>query len=373
MICPNCGKEYNEKMTCCISCGADLVPIDTETEGTELTDLPQETETEPLVRPECFEEKQFPETVEYTRSFEKEEIVVPLKHSSKATAVSGAVKFTGSLITALIMFMLIILSVLASMFRMITDENKISEFADTLDVMALPVERLTDNGATVQDAVYAMSLGTGLTRDDIRTIYEESTAKDFLAAQLAAYAEYIRSGKVPEKLTSEKLQKLFTENIPLIDNAMGYPLNEHDIALACSEIERAEPLLTILSHENMEQTIGEDIFVAMRLFGSLPAIVVTAALAASMLIVFRAINKKSTSTLSWGGGTILAGGTVVLAVTFLFSLQLPYSDTDRLVRSIVKCTCDVISPEMYRIGGTLAVVGIVMLVWAESLRRNVKS
>ena len=282
-------------------------------------------------------------------------------------------KFTGSLITALIMFMLIILSVLASMFRMITDENKISEFADTLDVMALPVERLTDNGATVQDAVYAMSLGTGLTRDDIRTIYEESTAKDFLAAQLVAYAEYIRSGKVPEKLTSEKLQKLFTENIPLIDNAMGYPLNEHDIALACSEIERAEPLLTILSHENMEQTIGEDIFVAMRLFGSLPAIVVTAALAASMLIVFRAINKKSTSTLSWGGGTILAGGTVVLAVTFLFSLQLPYSDTDRLVRSIVKCTCDVISPEMYRIGGTLAVVGIVMLVWAESLRRNVKS
>lgn len=372
MICPNCGKEYNEKMTCCISCGADLVPSDTETEGTQPSDLPQEAEA--LIQP-GFSEAELPlETVVYARSFESsDEMVVPMKHRSKATALSGAVKFTGSLITAVIMLALIILSVSAAMFRMITDEKKISEFADTLDVMALPVEQLTDSGATVQDAIYTMSLGTGLTRDDIRTIYEESTMKDFLAAQLKGYAEYIRSGTVPEKLTSEKLKKVFAENVSLIDNTMGYPLNEQDIALACSEIERAEPLLEVLSHENMEQTIGEDVFIAMRLFGSVPAIVVTAALAASMLIVFRAINKKSTSTLSWGGGTILAGGAAVLAATFLFSAQLPYSDTDRLVQSIVKCTCDVISPDMYRIGGTLTIVGIVMLIWAESLRKNIKS
>ncbi len=373
MICPNCGKEYNEKMTCCISCGVDLVPLETETEETLPIELTQETEAEALIQPDCSESELTLPNIEYVRSYASgDEVIVPMKHRNKTAALSGAVKFTGSLITAVIMLAMIILSASAAMLRMITDEKKIAEFADTLDVMALPVEQLTDSTATVQDAIYTMSLGTGLTRDDIRTIYEESTMKDFLAVQLTGYAEYIRNGTVPEKLTSEKLKKVFTENISLIDNTMGYPLNDHDIALACSEIERAEPLLEVLSHENMEKTIGEDIFIAMRLFGSVPAIVVTAAVAASMLIVFRAINKKSTSTLSWGGGTILTGGAAVLASTFLFSSQLPYSDTDRLVRSIVKCICDVISPDMYRIGVSLAVVGIVMLIWAESLRRNVK-
>ncbi|MBQ7980222.1 MAG: zinc ribbon domain-containing protein [Oscillospiraceae bacterium] len=370
MICPNCGKEYNEKMTCCISCGADLVAVEKEREETSAADLtPEEEPLINLIVPEPV-----PVHSSAPLSFGSDDIIVPIKHRSSKTALSGAVKFTGSLITTVVMFAMIISSVAAAGFRLLTDENKISEFADTLDIMALPAAQFTDDGSlTVQDAVYAMSQGTGLTRDNIRTIYEESTAKEFLTAQLMGYAEYIRNGTAPERLTTEQLKKVFEENIPLIDSTLGQPLNEQDIALARSEIERAKPLLDMLSHESMEQTIGEDTLIAIRLFGSVPAIVVTAALAASMLIVLRVINKKNTSTLNWGGGTILAGGAAVLAATFLFSAQLPYSNTDRLVRTVLKCTCDVISPDLYRIGGTLAVVGIVMLIWAESLRRNIKS
>jgi len=370
MICPNCGKEYNEKMTCCISCGADLVEAEKESEETLGDDLPQEAE--PLVNPII------PESVrvhsDAVVSFDSGDIIVPIKHRNRKTALSGAARFTGSLVTAVLMFALIMTSVAAAGLRLLTDKNKIADFTEKLDIMALPAENFIDNGsATIQDAVYTMSQGTGLTRDNIRTIYEKSTAKNFLAAQLAGYAEYIRNGTAPERLTAEQLKKVFEENIPLIDSTMGYPLNEHDIALARAEIERAEPLLEMLSHENVEKTIGEDTLVAIRLFSSVPTIVCTAALAASMLIVFRTINKKSTKVLNWGGGTILAGGAAVLATAFLFSAQLPYSNTDRLVRTLLKCVCDVISPDMYRIGGTLAVLGIVMLIWAESLRRNVKA
>ena len=370
MICPNCGKEYNEKMTCCISCGADLVEDEKETEGTSTLDLPQESE--PLVNPSITE----PVYVhsDSVVSFDSEDMVVPIKHRSNKAALSGAARFTGSLITAVLMFALILTFAAAAGFRLITDENKIADFTDKLDIMALPAENFIGNGsATIQDAVYTMSQGTGLTRDNIRTIYEKSTAKKFLAAQLTGYAEYIRNGTVPERLTSEQLKEVFDENIPLIDSTMGYPLNEHDIALARAEIERAEPLLEMLSHENVEKTIGENTLVAIRLFSSAPTIVCSAALAASMLIVLRAINKNSRKVLNWGGGTILAGGAAVLASAFLFSAQLPYSNTDRFVRGVLKCVCDVISPDMYRIGGTLAVLGIVMLIWAESLRRNVKS
>lgn len=367
MICPNCGKEYNEKMTCCISCGADLVEAEKETEV-----MPEDAvvpEAEPLVNPSVPE-------FEYVRSdavvsFDSEDMIVPIKHRSRKTSLSDVARFAGSLVTAVLMFALIMTSSAAAVFRLLTDKNKIADFTEKLDIMALPAENFVDDGSvTIQDAVYTMSQGTGLTRDNIRTIYEKSSAKKFLAAQLTGYAEYIRSGTVPERLTAEQLKKVFDENIPLIDSTMGYPLNEHDIALARAEIERAEPLLEMLSHENVERTIGENTLVAIRLFSSVPTIVCTAVLAGSMLLIFRGINKKSTKVLNWGGGTILAGGAAVLASAFLLSIQLPYRNTDRFVRTVLKCVCDVISPDMYRIGGTLAVLGFVMLIWAESLRRS---
>lgn len=366
MICPNCRKEYNEKMTCCISCGADLVEVENDAETAEI-DLSQEVE--PLVNSDISESVQIhPETVV---CFDSENMVVPVKHITRKTALSDFARVTGSLVTAVLMFALILTSAAAAGFRLLTDKNKIADFTDRLDIMALPAAVFIDNGsATIQDAVYTMSQGTGLTRDNIRTIYENSTAKKFIAAQLTGYAEYIRNGTAPERITAEQLKKVFEENIPLIDSTMGYPLNEHDIALAGAEIERAEPLLEMLSHENVEKTIGENTLVAIRIFSSVPTIVCTAILAASMLLIFRGINKKGTRVLNWGGGTVLAGGVAVLSTAFLFSVQLPYSNMDRFVRTVLKCVCDVISPDMYRIGGTLVALGIVMLIWAESLRRN---
>ncbi len=376
MICPECGKEYNEKMTCCISCGADLVPFEKDTEQT-IIEAPKQQEEDilPLIPERGEAIADFPEEAAENNGFVRklpsrdEEIIVPVKVQSRSTAFSGAAKFTGSLITSVIMLALIIASVGAVMLRLVTDERKLAEFAERLDVMALPLEQ---GGETVQDAIYTMSQGTGLTRDDIKTIYEESTIRTFLGARLAEYGEFFRSGTAPEKVTPEQIKKVFRENVPVIDNTMGYSLNEHDIELACSEIERAEPLLEMISAENMEQSLGSSTLTVLRMYGSIPAIVVTAAMAAAMFVVLKVINKKSARVLSWGGGAILTGGAAVLAATFIFSMQLPYSESDRLVRTVVKCTCDVISPDLYSIGGMLAVIGVILLIWAESLRKTAK-
>ncbi len=361
MICPNCGKEYNERMTCCISCGADLVPND-EVEQVEKAD-------EESLIPKVVPEPVYAMPCSYA-SFESGEITVPLKRRSSSTAAVTLLKIAGSFLTAVLMLALILTSASAVGIRLLTDEEKIEQFAERLDVMALPAAQFSQGApSTVQEAVYAMSEGTGLTRDNIRAIYDRSTAKAFLAAQLVGYADYIRNGAVPEQLTTEQLKDVFEENVPLISDTMGYPLNERDIELACSEIDRAKPLLELLSCENMERTVGRNTLVAVRVFGSVPTIAVTAALALAMVAVFRGINKKSTKALNWGGGTILAGGAIVLAATFLFTAQLPYSNADRFVQSVLKCACDVISPDMYSIGAVLAVVGGIMLVWSESLRK----
>ena len=213
-----------------------------------------------------------------------------------------------------------------------------------------------------------MSAGTGLTKEDIRYIYESSTAEDFLAEELNGYADFIRSGEPPEKLTPEKLKEVFSENITLISSAIGKPLSQHDIDLAFAELDRTEPVLEAISPSKLEKTLDGSILTVLRLFCSVPVIIGETAAAAAMLVVLWAINRRPGKVLTWGGGAALAGGVFVLVATFLASAQVFLSGQDRFVRSIAKCVTEVISPDLYRMGGALAVLGIVMLIWAGTLK-----
>ncbi|MCH5193510.1 MAG: zinc ribbon domain-containing protein [Oscillospiraceae bacterium] len=391
MICPNCGKEYNDRMTCCISCGADLVPYDPASwhddarqEDARQGDVRQ-TNTEPVI-PDIREANET-EKAGFIRVIEGHSEYPPLPAPKTAAEeipltvqknTSGAevLKNIGSLAAAIVMLALILLASASAAVRLVTDSEKISRFADKLDVMNLPAENpvtLSDSSVsispdtTVQEAVYMMSLGTGLTKEDIRHIYESSTAEDFLASQLKGYAEFIRSGELPEKLTSEKLKEVFSENISLISSAIGKPLSQHDIDLAFAELDRTAPVLEAISPSGIESSLDGWTLTVLRLFCSLPFMLSEAAAAAGMLIILRAINRDTGKTLIWGGGAVLTGGVIVLTAAFLASAQVFLSGQDRFVRSIAKCAADVITPDMYRIGGALSVLGIVMLVWAWTL------
>ncbi len=373
MICPNCGKEYNEKMTCCISCGADLVPPDGPVceEKETLTLIPESVSELP-------DETGFVRQLDYSE--ERDEVKIPLK-SSRRPDTSAVIRFSASLLAAIAMCGFILASALFGVVRMVTDEKKIYEFSQTLDVMSLPASLTVlpvgrynvPEEATVQEAIYVMSQGTGLSRDDIRTIYENSTAQEFVSEKLTGYAEYVRSGVVPERITAEQIKALFSENLSLIGSTMGHTLNDRDIEMVYSEIDRAEPFLNVVSPEKLETSLGNRFFEMLRLVGSAPAIIGAAAIAAAMLVVLKAINKKNSQVLTWGGGAVLAGGSAVLTATFLFSMQIPYSESDRLIKTVLKCACDVISPDLYRVGITLAVAGAVMLVWAGTLRKTARN
>lgn len=379
MICPNCGKEYNEKMTCCISCGADLVPHEQDTEQVCF---------EPIIPEAVPEEAPFPAASGFVRELEghseyppekEESIEIPVPVRKKNVSAAAAVRGIGSFAAALVMFALIILTAASMAIRLITDNEKISQFTSKLDVMSLPAAQTVmltaydyeiSPDATIQEAIFVMSDGTGLTREDIRQIYESSTVQSFLSAQLSGYAEFIREGELPEKLTSEKLKEVFSENISLISDAVGKPLTQHDIELAFAELDRAEPVLEAIAPSKIESVVGEATLTLLRLVSSLPVIIGEAAIAAAMLVVLWAINRKPGKILGWGGAAVFAGGATVLIIVFLFSVQVFFSGVDRLVKSVAKCAADVIAPDIYRFGGTLAVLGAVMLLWAFTLRKK---
>lgn len=379
MICPNCGKEYNEKMTCCISCGSELVPQEQNSEQVCF---------EPIIPEAVHEESDIPAAVGFVRELEghsehppePEETVVipvPVRSVKKKSSAAAAVRGIGSFAAAMAMFAMIILTAASLSIRLITDSEKISQFTSRLDVMSLPAAQtvmLTAHDyeispdATIQEAIFIMSTGTGLTRDDIREIYESSTVQNFLSEQLSGYAEFIREGELPEKLTSEKLKEVFSENISLISDAIGKPLTQHDIELAFAELDRAEPVLEAIAPSRLENVVGETTLTLLRLVSSLPVIIGEGAVAAAMLVVLWAINRKPGKILGWGGAAVFAGGAAVLITVFLFSVQVFFSGVDRLVKSVAKCAAEVIAPDIYRFGGTLAVLGAVMLLWALTLK-----
>lgn len=389
MICPNCGKEYNEKMTCCISCGASLVPYDQDTEQTVFETVLSEAGTENENYENAFNgfvrsregHSEYPKNENDGGKNIPEDIAeefIPVQTKSGNDTVSRAAKSIGSLAAAAVMTALIILSAASFSVRLITDSRKISEFADDLDVMSLPVVQTgmispgkydISPDATVQEAIFVMSDGTGLTREDIREIYENSTANDFLAAQLNAYAEYIREGELPEKLTPEKLKAVFSENIGLISDAIGKPLSQHNIDLAFSELDRTENMLEAISPSGLESVIGGSTLTVLRLFSSLPVMIGGACAAAAMLIILHAINGRTEKVLGWGGGAILTSGAIVLITAFLCSVQVFFTGQDRFVRSIMKCVTDVINPDIYKLGTVLAVIGAVMLLWSATLKK----
>lgn len=378
MICPNCGKEYNEKMTCCISCGAELVPHEHNTEQVCF---------EPIIPEAIPEDSDIPAVSGFVRELERRserppqpeeniEIPVPVKKKSSAAAAARGI---GSFAAAMAMFALIILTAASLTIRLITDSEKISRFTSRLDVMSLPAAQTVmltaydyeiSPDATIQEAIFIMSDGTGLTREDIRKIYEGSTVQNFLSDQLSGYAEFIREGELPEKLTSEKLKEVFSENISLISDAIGKPLTQHDIELAFAELDRTEPVLEAIAPSRLENVVGEATLTLLRLVSSLPVIIGEGAAAAAMLAVLWAINRKPGKILGWGGAAVFAGGSAVLIIAFLFSVQVFFAGMDRLFKSIVKCAAEVIAPDIYRFGGTLAILGAVMLLWALTLKND---
>lgn len=377
MICPNCGKEYNEKMTCCISCGAELVPHEHNSEQVCF---------EPLIPEAVPEDNDVPAVSGFVRELEghsehppePEEIIeIPIPVKSHSASAGAVIRGAGSLAAALVMFALIILTAASMTIRLITDNEKIAQFTSRLDVMSLPAAQTVmltaydyeiSSDATIQEAIFVMSNGTGLTREDIRHIYESSTVQNFLNTQLNGYAEFIREGELPEKLTSEKLKEVFSENISLISDVIGKPLTQHDIELAFAELDRTEPVLEAIAPSKIESIVGNATLTMLRLVSSLPVIIGEISAAAAMLIILWAINRKPGKILGWGGAAVFAGGSAVLITAFLFSVQVFFPNTDRFIKSIAKCISEVITPDIYRFGGTLAALGAFMLLWALTLK-----
>lgn len=386
MICPKCRKSYNNRVTYCISCGAQLVPDDTD-----LGEEPAEGEFSAEPADGVFEnfpvDGGFVRNISMPSAAERTECITKTSLNVKEGRTAAEIGKSVLKKAASVCLSVLLLGISALAFgtvsgRIITDKSCVSAAVRSIDLLSIPADELglpevsdfdIPQGATVEEAVTVMTAGSGVTSGNIRRIYENSTLKEFISGIAEEYAEYLRNGTTPDKITSERIKSVFSENISVINSNTGYELSDADIQLAYSEIEQSEKILSELSVSNIENGAAGNYIRTARAYISVPALIAELAAAAVLIALLAAINKNASRVLKFVGIPILAVGAAALAAVFMFSMQIGlFSEFSGLALEVVKGFSEAASGSLYQLGAALFILGGAATAVGEVLRRQNK-
>ncbi|MGN0587661.1 MAG: hypothetical protein ACI4JF_10275 [Oscillospiraceae bacterium] len=400
MKCPKCSKIYNNHLKFCISCGTELVPGDNEAvsdnNGGVFDDIPpmpaeQPSSAEQVSTAEhqpsmpnsnitiSAEDNGFVRNISMTSSADKHKMIeIPIRR--KDGICGRALKKVGAAALSLLLFAALGLGTFSSAARALTDKENIRRGIDSINLLDIPFSEMnilsTDGyeipqDATLEEAIMVMTAGSGVNSGNIRKIYESSTLKPFLTDIAADYGEYIRSGVQPGKITAAQITSVLKENLSIISAGTGQPLSEADIALACEEIERSSAILEQLSVSGLEMGESGRLIRLVRAFMSVPVIMAELGAAVLVIALMYLLLRSGTKTAQYCGTAALLCGGLVLAFTFLFSMQIgPFSAGSGLISEVLRGASAAVSPLLWRAGVGMAVVGAAAIIWAQSIKHT---
>lgn len=360
MTCPDCKKVYNDHVTICISCGAELVP----------DEVPEKTEE--------ITEGVFESTVPASEKNDAEYVRNITVTSAPAAVLtehpkhSGVFKATASGLLTVLLFAVIMLTFGSFTARQFTQTDRIASVVRNFDLLSLPAAEIgiaADENATVGDAVAVMAAGSGLDSVKIRSVYENSTIKDFLCGVFIQYGSYLRDGIQPDVITPATLKSLFSENISVISVGTGYVISEKDLTLAFEHIDSISDLLSNFSVSALESRYG-DALAFIRAYISVPVLVAGVVLAVLIIAALAAVNKTADGTLSCSGGAFLGAGLVIITLTFMLSMQIGFFDfANAAPQELARCISSAASGFMYSTGAVIAAFGTAALIWAATIKK----
>ena len=360
MTCPDCKKIYNDHVTICISCGAELVPDEKEpaAEGIFETD-------DPPAMPEAAVQNVSTPSV-YAPA-------VPIINTGTEIPDGTAVKKPSKVITmfsAIMLFSVTLLFFCSFTLRMLTTEENLSQTVKSFDLLSLPAESFIplSSGNTIGESVAVMADGSGLDSAKIRTVYESSTIKDFLSDTLCQYGRYLRDGTPPDDITPETLKALFSENISIVSQRTGYVISEKDISLAYDHIDSLSSVIAGFSVRELESRYST-FMTFIKSFISMPVIIAEITAALLFIILTAAVTGSGQKTLFWTGTSLACAGLAVTGAVFMLTMQIkPFYFENTAVRELFKSISTAMTGEMYTISVIIAIAGLAALIWSFTLK-----
>lgn len=361
MVCPKCGKIYGSKITYCISCGTALEKEIPDNEPTEMEELPITVTHSPITDEPQTEAVR---SISMTTQADKTEGNVKSGKAAKGVVCT---------LISILLYVAMLMFFTSSIGRAATDESNVAEAVRNMDILNIPAKELLIEGvdipenSTVSDAIAAMTIGSGVDSGNIRQIYERSTVKDFIGNTAADYAEYIRSGKKPAKITTDSIKALLGENISVINTNTGIELTQNDIELAYKRIELSENALSVLDTSRLEQGSTGNILKAVRAFLSVPVIIAELIFAAVSAVFIFVYNKSSVRSMRFCGTPLFLAGFTTALLTFMFSMQLGFfDDMSGLKRETATGIAAAVSENAYQLSVMMMFLGACILIIAHN-------
>ena len=362
MICPDCKKTYDDKVTYCVNCGKELVE---ETDKIEL--IPDITADEKESGADII--KDLPRNDNFIPS----ENFVQLKKKKKFTACDFA-RITACFVVSSAIFAAVLISSGSAAGRILTEKGTVEKAVSEADFLNVPAVELgiEDSGrytvsenATFGEAIAVSAAGTGLSEQRINAIYEVSAVKSLMIKTAVDYAEFIRTAKRPETLTAQKLKDAFSENRTAVSESTGIEISDKEASVICKELDKLSVSLDKISISTFEK--GENGFYIklLRAYISVPALVAEGVLIVLLILLLAVISKNFSRTLKFAGGSFLFASIIFLTATFIITMQLGFFQSSSILTTeAIRCISNAAQNSLYILGGSIFLCGAATIVTA---------
>ena len=360
MTCPDCKKIYNDHVTICISCGAELVP-DEKDETAQGVFEAENTSAVPEMN------------IQNVNTPPGYAPAVPIANTK--TEYHDSTNFRNStrpltIFSGVMLFVTTLLFFCSFTLRLLTTEEKLSQAVKSFDLLSIPAGSFMplNNELTIGETIAVMADGSGLDSTKIKTVYESSTIKEHLCSILGQYGKYLRDGTYPDPVTADTIKSLFSENISVISVWTGYVISEKDISLAYDHIDSLSAVIGNFSVRELESRFGTAI-TFIKAFISMPVIITELTAAVLFIILTAAVTGSGRKTLFSSGASLTAAGLIITGIVFMLTMQIkPFYFENTAAREILKSISDTMSADMYTMSVIVTAAGIAALVWSFTLK-----
>jgi hypothetical protein len=281
-----------------------------------------------------------------------------------------------SALIGVLLFSLILCGGISAALRYALYPENIEGMVASIDFLSLPAPReisdiMNIDTNSLGDAVYTFAEPTGLTKDDVDYIYENSTFRDGFASILTGYADFLRDGIVPPDITTEDIKALFDDNLKVMNEAFGKDMTNSNIAAVYANIELSEDLLKDIDIHSL--TAGRDQTInVLRSLISYPAFIAEAAIILLLIILIGRINKKAAPALMVTGVAGVSASVLTALSVLLFSNQIiGLPETEKI---IIGSILSFIAPVIYIGSAAAALIGVIFIVISKaSVRKTTMS
>jgi hypothetical protein len=380
VYCTNCCKEYNEKMKFCVICGQALTPKaevgadSIRPQITEQSDPPEKPAPVEIPAPAPAENPapviDEQDTFSEDNDDDDDTEIVEITKKPKIKMFRNIPIAILSALIGVLLFSLILCGGLSAVLRYASSPENIKGMVESIDFLALPAppeisEIMNVDTNSLGDAVYTFAEPTGLTRDDIDYIYENSTFRDGLASILTGYAQFLREGVVPPDLTTDDIKALFDDNLKVMNEAFGQDISKRNLEVAYANIELSEEFLSEIDIHSL--TSGSDKTVnVVRSLISYPAFIAEAAIILLLMILISRINKKTAPALMVTGVAGVTAAVLTAIAMALFSNGIIGLAEPQ--KSVIAGALTFIAPVVYISAAAAAFIGIIFIVIARAKR-----